>query len=92
MTAPWSEQKLRQFRRLWKSDMPRREIAQEMGTSVGHTYRVARREGLEPMPAAPQSTKREMPDYQPQPGWPTKAQLMAGSARVAAIRAERGGA
>ncbi len=82
----WTWQRVAKLKRLWATDMARKEVARELGTSVGYVYRKARAIGIEPphdMPrweleqAAP-PPKREMPAYDPPQGWPTKAQLMAG--------------
>lgn len=79
MSRRWSWQKLNQMRRLWRSDMRKRDIADALGTSVGHLYRVARRNGLAIQPPPKDRPKRAMPEYTPPgPGWPTREQLMAG--------------
>ena len=76
MSASWSWQKINQLRRLWPTDMRKKDIAILLHTSVGHLYRVARRNGLEIEVRKAERPKREMPAYVPPPGWPTKAQLM----------------
>jgi len=84
--AGWSAEKIEDFKRLWSEGVSRTDIARYFGIKVHSVDDRRQYYGLPPRTPCKTPGAMRMPEMPPRPkpavierpGWPTKAQLMAG--------------